>query len=165
MHVRQHSWLRGGAALLGYTPMPVMISPPTAVNRSKTRAAVRCERATTAAQVAGRPMEIAIASMCKFRRKGNAVGCSGLRAAQDAARVLRRRQPMLNRNSRAFHFHFPSAGDAFALWIPAVEVATHVGVRARRRATASALNSIGHLEPSIRRLGLSIGCREFDRLG
>jgi hypothetical protein len=59
--------------------------------------------------------------------------------------ALRRRQPMLNRNHRLFHSHFLSARDAPVLPIPAIEVASHIGARARRRAAAVAKTLMGHL--------------------
>jgi hypothetical protein len=65
------------------------------------------------------------------------VGSFGLRAVQEAARVLRRRQPMLNRNSRVYHFRFHQRrADASVTSIPALDIASQRGVRERQRVGA-----------------------------
>ncbi len=73
-HARAAARLNFGGLPFRVYPDIAKISPPTAADRSKTRTTARCESATAAVQIAGRLMEIAIASTCGLSRKENVVG-------------------------------------------------------------------------------------------
>jgi hypothetical protein len=113
--------------------------PPTAADRSKACTVARRESATAAAQISGTLLEIAIASTCGVRRKEDVVGSFSLRAAQVAARVIGRNQPMLNRKFPVFPSRFHEhRGDASVTSIPTIDIAGHVGAPERRQVGAAA---------------------------